>query len=724
MTCDYKNPALPPERRACDLVSIMTTDEKLDQMAMTPLGSKDVTDILTGGKPEHEIGAVYFTTGYLSPDELDKIQRYQVDSTRLGIPLLVMGESIHGIMSPGATVFPQAIGLGATFDTELISKIAEIIGAEARSSGIRQVYAPDIDLSREPRWGRVEENYGEDPYLTSRLCVAYIKALQSAGVAATVKHYIAHGSPEGGVNIAPVHFGLREFYEVIYETFNAAVGEAGALSVMPAYGEFDGEPIHSSRFLLTEVLREKMGFKGFTVSDFGATSMLVGTHCVAADEKEAGFMALNAGLDFEAPGPFAYGGRFREAVHNGEIAMSLVDEAVKRILYVKFALGLFEEPFVRRSTDKNGETARELALRAGVESIVLLENNGVLPLSETARRVAVVGPNADDIRLGDYSMPDAHTRVKTLRTVLAERLGSERIVYSPGCNIASGTAEMISSAVEAVRGADVVIAVIGDNSDSYAGIGWGDQGGGGVVTCGEGRDSASLELPDAQLRLLRALRPACGKLITVLETGRPYDLREIKELSDALIAAWYPGELGGYALYDILFGRRSPSGRLPITFPRSVGHLPCYYNYKVSARGYYKNPGSDEHPGNDYVFDTPAPLYSFGYGLSYTQFDYSELAAVVSGREVTVSVKVKNIGKHTGDEIVLLFLRHMRCRITPFIKRLRGFTRISLAPGEEKTVSFKLSDSDFTFINERYEPEPGYGTFRITISDQTAEFTL
>jgi beta-glucosidase len=722
MIPDYKNPALPEEQRAADLLSRMTPGEKIAQMTMARSIYEVQGMIDAGTLPGEGISCVCISKP-VSPALINGVQRYLMENTRLGIPMIVMGESLHGAMIDGATVFPQSIGMGSTFNTALMGEAASFIGAEARAAGLRQTFAPDLDLARDPRWGRVEETFGEDPYLCSRMGTAYIKALQNTGIAATPKHYIAHGSPEGGLNIAPVHIGLREFYENMYEPFADAFREAKAMSVMPAYSEFDGIPVHASRFLMTDVLRGEMGFDGFAISDFGAIHMLMSTHHVAATARGAGEAALDAGVDLEAPNAFGFGEDFRQAVLRGEIDMAKTDRAVLRILRIKFRLGLFENPYTEPGTMHSKE-AGDCALRCARESIVLLENNGVLPLSKSVGKIALVGPNADSAQLGDYTPPEAAGRTPTLRTVLESRLGSGRIIYERGCSIAGGDAGMIARAARAAEEADVCIAVLGDNSNYYGGVGWGNEDDIASVTCGEGFDVSSLTLPEPQRRLLREVCKSGKPVICVLISGRPYAVAEEASLSDALIEAWYPGECGAAALCDILFGDVSPSGRLTVSFPKSPGHIPCFYNYKVSARGYYRRPGSPEKPGRDYVFDSPDALYPFGYGLSYTSFAYSGLTAAADGTDAEINITVTNTGSRAGAEAVLLFLRCNTSRITPFVRRLRRFEKIYLEPGQSSVVRFRLGADDFSFINEEYRREVGYGKYTVMIGDKSIEIDI
>ncbi|NLF22796.1 MAG: hypothetical protein GX590_06490 [Lentisphaerae bacterium] len=734
----YRNASLAVETRVADLLARMTLDEKFAQMRL----NLNLDQVARGETPEKTtlqqaypdgLGGTYIKSE-ISRETCNAIQRHFVESTRLGIPLLFMGESLHGCRYPGATVFPQAIGLGSTWNVELMEAMAAVIGRECREVGMRMTYAPNLDLSRDPRWGRVEENYGEDPYLTARLGVAYVKSLQSQGVAACPKHYVAHGSPESGINLSPVHAGERELRDTMLEPFAAAFQEGGAMGVMPAYSELDGIPVHASRFLMTTLLREEIGFEGISVSDFGAITMLHHSHRTAETPLEAGRQALWAGLDMEAPNVFGFGGELLEAVRRGAVPLAWVDQAVARVLRVKFMLGLFETPYLDADTpyDLNRPDEIALARRAGQESVVLLKNEGsLLPLPTTLKRVALVGPNAAIAQLGDYTSPEALNRAVPLKQALEARLGADRVAYAPGGSIAFASDAQIDAAVAAARSADAVIAVLGDNSCFFGGVGWGDKGDDGksTVTCGEGFDMAELKLPGRQQDLLEAVAATGKPLVLVLMTGRPYAITWADEHVPAILQAWYPGEQGGHALCDLIFGDANPSGRLPISFPRSAGHIPCFYNHKVLARGrYYRKPGTPEAPGRDYVFDTPEPLYPFGHGLSYTTFAYRDLAAtpgrVAADGRVEVAVTVENTGAREGAEVVQLYLTDCFSRITPFVKRLRGFRKLTLKPGEHRRVRFSLDARDFAFINEQMKPEVEPGTFQVAIGDRQVEFEI
>ena len=735
MAFPYQNALLSEECRVQDLLPRMTPEEKIAQMRMIVqidnlLGGAPFSAELAARHLSCGIGATYSPTA-LDPEILNAFQRFLLQETRLGIPLIMMGESLHGVMSPETTVFPQAIGLGATFNEPLIAEMTGIIGREARALGIVQTYAPNLDLSRDPRWGRTEENYGEDPFLTSKLGVAYIKALQAQGVASSPKHYVAHGSPEGGINLAPVHCGEREFRDTMLVPFATAFREAGAMSVMPAYSEWDGIPVHASSFLMTDVLRRELGFDGFSVSDFGAIAMLQNFHKVAPDALAAGKLALSAGLDMEAPDIFGFGPELLEAARRDDALMALIDQAVSRILRIKFRLGLFENPYAQMDNLKTIRDSRSVRLAREVarESVVLLKNeHQLLPLDHQVGRIALIGPNAALAQLGDYTHRDATNRAVSLLQGLTERLGDGRVTYSVGCTIAFGSDEAIAEAVQAAAQAEIAILALGDNSNYHGGIGWGDESGGNVVTCGEGFDVSSLDLPGRQQELLQAVAATGTPVVLILMTGRPYNLVWAKEHVPAILQAWYPGEQGGHALCDLLFGDESPSGRLPISFPQSAGHIPCFYNHKVSARGYYHKPGSPEKPGRDYVFSNPAALYPFGYGLSYTSFTYENLklepAELPETGTVAVSVTVSNSGPAAGKEAVQLYLTDCCSRITPFVRRLRGFEKINLQPGQSKTVFFTLDQRDFSFINENMQSETEPGEFLVTIGDLSGTFRI
>ena len=724
----YLEPSVPLQQRVRDLLDRMTLPEKIRQMSMCDAGAfirdgrvrnKDIAEAFG----DLSIGCLQDprTEAELSAETVNAAQRYLVEKTRLGIPALVISECLHGHMSGGATVFPQAIALASTWNPELLRRMGGAIAKEARAVGVAQALAPDLDLARDPRWGRVEETYGEDPYLVQRMGVAYIEGMQGAGpqidgdhVVCTPKHYAAHGGPEAGMNLSPVAGGDRELRALYLPPFEAAIREAGALCIMPAYSEYDGVPAHASKLLLTRVLREQWGFRGYVFADYGAVQMLQGFHRTAHDAAEAGRQALQAGLDLEAPADYGFGQMLLEQVTRGAVPLSLVDQAVERILRVKFLAGLFENPY----TDPGaaGKTLRSrahtrLAREVAQEAIILLKNEGaLLPLDPKLKRIAVIGPNADVPQLGDYTLTNAPavTPLEGIRKAVGKGV---RVVHAAGCDIYGQSREGFAQAVQAARGSDVAIVVIGGASMAMAGTGWGssDQ----LATCGEGFDRTELTPPGVQDELVRAIHATGTPTVVVLVHGRPYSIVWMQQNIPAIVEAWYPGQEGGNALADILLGKVNPSGKLPITVPRSVGHVPAFYNHKPSARGYYHKPGTPQEPGRDYVFSHPSPLFEFGHGLSYTTFKYSKLrltpGRILPGGHLQVAVDVRNAGDRAGKEVVQLYVNDLVSSVTTPVKVLRRFQKIDLQPGERHTVTFTLGPDDLMLLDENgnWVVEPG-----------------
>lgn len=714
----YRNPDLAPEERAADLLSKMTVDEKIDQITFFTWLKDIYADIQKGEDIPMRCGSFGDLGNMSDPDAAKKIARYFLEKTRLGIPLLVTFEAIHGLKHKNATVFPQCAGLGCTFDRDLIYRMARVIGRECKALGIHQVFAPDVDVPRDLRWGRSQEAYGEDPYLVGEIGAKYVVGVQETGVAATAKHFVAYGIPEGGINIAPAHVGERELREVYLEPFQKCI-DAGVKSIMPAYNEVDGSPIHASKKLLRDILRDEMGFKGTTIADWGAVNMLRTLHCVAPDCLSAGKMALKAGVDIEAPNPRGYGEDFRLAVKNGEIDIGLIDEAVMRILTLKFDLGLFEDPYPHDELKpllNNGE-AKALACEIDEKAILLLKNDGILPLDEKkAGKVAVIGNNGKGSFIGDFI--NYTDNCVDFYTGMVNRLGQERVLYAEGCGALLGDDGMIAEAVEQAKKADTIFLVLGDN---------GSEGGGeqnanlGLLTKqatnGEGYDTSDLNLPPVQQKLFDAIAVLNKPTVLIVYGGRPYAIKHMADRVNGFMYSFGGGEQSGNAFANLIFGDRSPSAKLSFSFPQSVGHLPCYYNYKVSARGnVYKKPGSPESPGRDYVLSSPEPWLPFGYGLSYTEVEYSDMKAdVCENGNVKVSVCVENKGGYEIDESVLLFVKMLYCPITPFVKKLRQFEKVNLKSGEKKTVEFTLTGEDFTYIDEDMKKAQNHGPHKLFI---------
>jgi len=739
----YLDASLNVDARVRDLLGRMTIVEKIRQMS-----ADSMERFLKHGRVSRKALHEFFrgrSIGSLRDPRIEPagnaravnaVQKYLVERTRLGVPAIIHGECLHGHMSPGATIFPQAIGLASTWNTRLIRQMAAVAAKEARAVGVAQALAPDLDLARDPRWGRVEETYGEDPYLASRMGVAYIRGMQGEGpaitaehVACTAKHYAAHGSPEAGMNLAPVAGGERELRSLYLPPFKAAVIEAGVHSIMPCYSEYDGIPAHASRFLLTRILREEWGFPGYVFSDYGGVHMLKDFHRTARTAAEAGKQALEAGLDLEACVEYGFGDELLRLARKGDISVALIDRAVARILRIKFLAGLFENPYAdveKASRIVNRPAHRRLARRIAQESIVLLKNEKkLLPLDPSLRRIAVIGPNANVAQFGDYTVhkTDAVTPLAGIRRAVSQRT---EVVHAAGSALYGAARDGFDEAVEKAADADAAVVVIGGTSHVMAGVGWGmDEA---AATCGEGFDRADLGPPGVQTDLVKAIHATGTPTIVVMIHGRPYCIPWIAEHVPAIIEAWYPGEEGGNALADVLFGKVNPSGKLPVSVPRSVGHVPAFYNHKPSARGYYKNPGSPEKPGRDYVFSAPTSLFAFGHGLSYTTFKASNLRVsprrIPPGGRVNVAVDIRNTGRRRGKEVVQLYVNDVVSSVTTPVKALRGFKKIDLKPGEKRTVRFVLTPDDLGLFDEEmaFVVEPG--TFEVLVNGLKKTFEV
>ncbi|MCS7192084.1 MAG: glycoside hydrolase family 3 C-terminal domain-containing protein [Armatimonadetes bacterium] len=717
--------------RLSKLLAGMSLDEKVAQ-----LGSISIRRLMTDGKFDidkakellkHGIGQITRIAGGsdLPPKEAaqlaNEIQRFLIEETRLGIPAIVHEECLSGLMARGATTFPQSINLASTFEPDLVREMTTAIRKEMRAIGAHQGLAPVLDVLRDPRWGRTEETFGEDPYLIACMAVAYITGLQGEnlrhGVIATAKHFSGHGFPEGGRNCAPVHAGLREFREVLSFPFEAAVRVAKVQSVMNAYHDIDGIPCAASRELLTDLLRGEWGFDGIVVSDYGSVQMLFNVHKVAIDEKDAACQAIYAGIDIELPDIHCYA-KLIDAVKEGLISEAALDEAVRRVLTVKERLGLFDNPpFV----DPDAAVAvfdapehRKIARLIAQKSIVLLKNDGdLLPLRKDLSSIAVIGPNANEPRnlLGDYAYM-AHLDLKELPvpivTVLegikAKVSSATKVLYAKGCEVFGGTTEGISEAVEIAMQAEVIVLVVGDRSGLF-----------GRGTVGEGCDRVDLRLTGHQEQLVKAIVEIGKPVVLVLINGRPVTLGELFEKIPAIVEAWFPGEEGGNAVADVLFGDVNPSGKLPITFPKVVGQVPLHYSRaQISHR--------------DYVEMSSAPQFPFGHGLSYTKFEYSDLMItpekISPAGKVTISLKVKNVGNREGDEVVQLYVRDVvASRVRP-VKELKGFKRITLKPNEAKRVTFFLSADQLAFYDRamRFVVEPG--SFEVMVGSSSEDIRL
>lgn len=743
----YKNKSLSPEQRAKNLLSLMTVDEKVMQTQclwiqksriLNAAGDFDeakAKEALKNGLGE--LGRLNENAGPNSsgyhPKQAavlyNKIQKYFVEKTRLGIPVMTHEESLHGQQTQDATNFPIPIALASTWNEHLMTEIFTNVAEEVRARGGHHVLAPVVDISRDPRWGRTEETMGEDPYLTSRLAVAQIKAYQGEGVylgknkvATTLKHFGIHGQSEGGVNVAPSNIDERTAREVFFPSFKAAVQEGKAMNVMATYNELWGLPAHINKQLLTDILRKEWGFKGVVVSDYFAIRDVSTLHKITPSYDEAGYLAFKAGIDLETPDPDGFV-NLKKYIAAGKISMAELDAAVTRILIAKFRLGLFDDPYV--DADKAEEIVgsaakRAVAYKAAQEAMVLLKNdNNFLPLDKNKiKTIALIGPNADKCLLGGYSSKP-RVCISPLQAI-KERYGNNiKVLYAEGVkltdknnwfadtiNLANNgdVKAKIAEAVEIARQADVVVLFVGGN-ESMSREGWAPDHLGDLPT---------LELLNHQNELVKEIvstgKPTCA----FVNSGPPLSIGDLVNSVPAVMQCWYLGQESGYAMADALFGEINPGGKLPISFPRTAGHIPAFYNYKPSARRGYN------------LGFTVSPLFAFGHGLSYTSFQYSSLklssAQMKMDGTVTVSVEVKNTGSRLGAEVVQLYIRDEYSSVSRPVKELKGFKKIWLEPGQSQTVRFVINKELLSFYdtNMKWVAEPGDFTVMVgTASDKT-----
>jgi beta-glucosidase len=743
---DYKNPRLPVEHRVADLLGRMTLEEKVAQLTClwtTRPQMGPQTDFSTDRgdfSPDkarlvmkYGIGQIARQRERKGPREgavfANAVQKWLIENTRLGIPAIFHDEILHGHMAQGSTSFPQPIALASSWDPDFINKVFTAAALETRARGSHQVLGPNLDVAREPRWGRTEETYGEDPYLVSRMAVAIIKALQGSGpgvdgdhIIATAKHFAAHGQPEGGTNIAPANYSERVLREFFLPSFEAAVKEAGVMSVMASYNEIDGVPSHANKWLLEKVLREEWGFKGYIVSDYYGIPQLESLHHVAADKAEAARLALEAGVDIELPDPDCFP-VLVQLVKEGKVAEVTIDRAVARNLRAKFLLGLFENPYVdpeRAVKVTNSQTHRDLAVEAARRSIILLRNeNNLLPLDRNElKSIAVIGPNADRVHLGGYS--DNPGRGISVLQGIKDKVGSKiKVTHAVGCNITkeggdwwadtshlSDPAEdskLIAQAVATAKAADLALLVLGGNEDTNK-EGWADNHLG---------DRDSLDLVGRQNDLVKAVLETGKPTIVLLINSGPLSVNYIAAKVPAILEGFYLGQETGVGVADVLFGDYNPAGKLPVTFPRSVGQLPSYYNRKPTAK-------------RGYLFASKEPLFPFGFGLSYTTFEYSNLrlsaTQIGPADQTKVSVRITNIGKRAGDEIVQLYIHDLVSSVTRPVMELKDFKRISLAADESQTVEFVITPDKLSFfdLNMNRSVEPGW--FDIMVGTSSVKY--
>jgi len=741
----YRDSNMPVEQRVMDLLSRMTLEEKVAQLTSTmemlgfDSGEKN-SFVDKEGKflPEraaemfrHGIGQISRPSGMRSPRETaeftNTIQKWMIENTRLGIPVMFHEEALHGLATRGATSFPQAIALASTWDCDLVHEVFTSTALETRSRGVHQVLSPVLDLARDPRWGRTEETYGEDPYLAARMGVAAVKGFQGnappvdkAHVIATGKHFAVHGQPENGTNVGPGNYSERIIREQFLLPFEAAVKEAKLQSIMSSYNEIDGIPSHANRDLLEGILRREWGFAGHIVSDYFGIRELKEKHSVADSYEECSRQALEAGVDLELPYAEVYP-LLLEQVKQGKISEATLDAAVARVLRSKFITGLFDDVYADpdlAETVSNCKEHRDLALRAAREAIILLKNeDSLLPLDKDKfKKIAVIGPNAEDVHLGNYSgFPG---RGVSIFQGIKNRVGAENVLFAEGCRITENrpapfsneeirfgdpglNAERIREAVSTAEKADVIILALGGNELTSRESWTGHLG-----------DRDSLDLPGNQDDLVRAMMELGKPVVVFLQHGRPNAINYISENVPAILEGWYLGQEGGTAVVEVLFGDYNPGGKLPVSVPRTTGQLPIFYNHKPTAR-------------RGYIGSVTDPIYPFGWGLSYTTFKYTNLYVtpdtIGTGGKTTVSVDVTNTGNVAGDEVIQLYIRDEVSSVTRPVKELKGFKRIALEPGETQTVNFALSPEELSFLNRDMHRVVEPGTFRIMVGGNSVD---
>lgn len=749
----YQNPTLSPERRVRDLLSRMTLEEKAAQMLcvwqkkpqtlVDAQGNFDLAKAEQSFKDGNGLGQVGRPSdagkglnARQMAETTNAIQKFFIENARLGIPVVFHEECLHGHAAVDGTSFPQPIALAATFNPELVESLFAVTALEVRSRGGHQALTPVVDVARDARWGRVEETYGEDPFLVSRMGVAATRGFQGDGsfrdkkhMIATLKHFVGHGQPESGMNCAPANLSLRVLRENFFYPFKESLQKAGAISVMPSYNEVDGVPSHANKWLLRDVLRKEFGFKGYTVSDYFAIWELgyrpdTHGHFVAADKKESCKLAVEAGVNIELPDPDCYL-HLVELVKKRVLKESQLDELVAPMLLWKFKLGLFEDPYVDPAQAEQivgCDAHRELARQAAREAITLLKNDGGLAPLDLSKygTIAVIGPNADRTLLGGYSGVPKHE--VTLLEGIKARVGARaKVLYSEGCKITIGGSwnqdevvpsnpeddrKQIAEAVEVAKQADVIVLAIGGNEQTSREA-W---------MLNHMGDRANLNLLGRQEELVKAMLATGKPIVVFLYNGRPLSVNYLAENVPVIFECWYLGQENGNAAADVLFGDVNPSGKLPITIPRSVGHLPVFYNFKPSAR-------------RGYLFDEVSPLYAFGYGLSYTSFDIKnvrlERKKIRPNGSTRVFADVTNTGKREGAEVVQLYIRDMVSSVTRPVKELKGFQKVNLRPAETKTVTFEITLESLSFydINMKYVVEPGEFTIMVGNSSRDGDLT-
>jgi beta-glucosidase len=744
----YKDPRQPVERRVDDLLARMTLDEKVAQLEtvweqksklQTPKGdfspelaSKNFPNGIGGfARPSDyrgvsqsngaagAAGAAVNRDARQTAEFVNAAQHWAVEHTRLGIPILMHEEALHGYVARDATSFPQAIALASSWDPDMVSRVFSVAAREARARGATLVLAPVVDVARDPRWGRIEETYGEDTYLTTQMGLAAVRGFQGPTlplpadkVMVTLKHFTGHGIPESGTNVGPAHVGERELREIFFPPFEAALKTYPVRSVMASYNEIDGIPSHANDWLLNGILRREWGYQGAVVSDYYGIKELMSRHRLYGNLKDAADRAIHSGVDVETPDPEGYV-FLPELLREGRVPIALIDQAVRRLLALKFESGLFENPYPDVATaDAKTATpdAVALAREAAAKAIVLLKNDkGLLPLdARKIQRIAVLGTHARDTPIGGYSDVPRHV-VSVLEGLQEAGRGKFAVDYSEGVRLtqsrcwscdevklapAAVNKKLIAAAVETAKKADVIVMVLGEN-EQLSREAWADTHLG---------DRSSLDLVGQQQELARAILALKKPTVVVLLNGGPLSVNDLAERAPALLEGWYLGQETGHAVADVLFGKVNPGGKLPVTIPRSVGQLPVFYNHKPTAR-------------RGYLFDTTKPLYPFGFGLSFTSFDISAprilTPAIAINQPARIAVDVANTGSRAGDEVVQLYVHDDEASVTRPVIELKRFQRVTLQPGERRTITFELTPDDLALWNAAMKRVVEPGTFTI-----------
>ena len=712
----WKDPSMDIDKRVDKLLKEMTLDEKWSQIQNRFFNPGDRISEVVAGTSWGTTFSLWSDSEQMRP-LIDSLRRYVRDSTRLGIPVINSAEGIQGILVNGATIFPHALAQGSTFNPDLIKRMTAACAQEAKALGVDQVLSPVLELARDPRWGRVEETYGEDPFLVADMASAFVKGYQENGVGCTIKHFVAHGSPTGGLNCAGVSGGERELRSLYLPPFQKVIDEADPICVMSSYNAYDGVPITGSGYYLTDLLRGEMGFKGYVYADWGAVERLANYHYVVSDIKEAAAVALEAGVDLNVMEAYY---TLPDQVREGKIDEKLIDRAARRILRTKFRLGLFDrdisEAPVGSDVIRSGEHVA-LSKEISDESAILLENDGILPLdTKKIRRIALLGPNSAQTVFGDYSWPDALAEegVNLLQGLRQRLPQGVSVRQFDGCDWWSQDGSHIAEAARIAAASDVAIVAVGTRSTFLTRKSLNN-------TSGEGNDLSSLDLPGRQMDLLKAVKATGTPLIVVLISGKPLAMPWVKDNADAFLVQWYGGEQQGLTLADILLGNVNPSGHLNVSFPRSTGNLPCYYNYIPTDREYYGGHGGTyEAPKERYVFEVPYAVWNFGDGKSYTTFEYrsctlgkKEYAA--RGDKIEADIEVENTGDRDGKEVVQLYVRDIISSVATPIQQLKAYDKVLVPAGGKVSVHLEVPIEELSLIDAQMRRRVEPGQFEIQV---------